>query len=252
MAITDLAATLRLIKYQFRTGRLEQAFATLMVLSLGAGATLGGTKDSWPKLAGLNLSLFAQYGSFVAYALGALFALLLAYRICGEVVVVAEPETTPPSAAIKGLLPFTEDDGKLFGRLGRSIELQRLLAIAQSEQIGVCAVRGQSGAGKSSLLQAGLAFTLGKEHSVYWEAVPTAAPEALLHAIRSRFPDVTTLESLPSEFPHRCVLILDQFEQLSQRQADHAPIFALLDRIAKAPAPHALSAVVGFRREYSS
>ena len=44
MAITDLAATLRLIKYHFRTGRLEQAFTTLMVLSLGAGATLGGTK----------------------------------------------------------------------------------------------------------------------------------------------------------------------------------------------------------------
>jgi hypothetical protein len=148
------------------------------------------------------------------------------------------------------LLPFTEDDGKLFARLGRAIELQRLLATTQSDQIGVCAVRGQSGAGKSSLLQAGLAFSLGKEHAVYWEAVPTAAPEALLHAIRSRFPDVTTLESLPGEFPHRCILILDQFEQLSQREAVHDPIFALLDRIAKAPAPRALSAVVGFRREY--
>jgi hypothetical protein len=41
MAITDLDATLRLIKYQFRTGLLEQAFTTLMVLSLGAGAALG-------------------------------------------------------------------------------------------------------------------------------------------------------------------------------------------------------------------
>jgi hypothetical protein len=188
---------------------------------------------------------------FCGLRAGALFALLLAYRIWKQAVVIVEPPPPPPSAAIKGLLPFTEDDGKLFARLGRPIELQRLLAITQSDQIGVCAVRGQSGAGKSSLLRAGLAFSLGKEHSVYWEAVPTAAPEALLHAVRSRFPDVTTLESLPGEFPQRCVLILDQFEQLSQRQAEHAPIFALLDRIAKAPAPRALSAVVGFRREYS-
>jgi hypothetical protein len=166
-------------------------------------------------------------------------------------VVIVDSPPPPPSAAIKGLLPFTEDDGKLFARLGRSIELQRLLANHPERPNRGCAVRGQSGAGKSSLLRAGLAFSLGKEHSVYWEAVPTAAPEALLHAVRSRFPDVTTLESLPGEFPQRCVLILDQFEQLSQRQAEHAPIFALLDRIAKAPAPRALSAVVGFRREYS-
>ena len=165
--------------------------------------------------------------------------------------VIVDSPPPPPSAAIKGLLPFTEDDGKLFARLGRSIELQRLLANHPERPNRGCAVRGQSGAGKSSLLRAGLAFSLGKEHSVYWEAVPTAAPEALLHAVRSRFPDVTTLESLPGEFPQRCVLILDQFEQLSQRQAEHAPIFALLDRIAKAPAPRALSAVVGFRREYS-
>jgi hypothetical protein len=73
----------------------------------------------------------------------------------------------------------------------------------------------------------------------------------LLHAVRTRFPDVTTLESLPDEFRNRCVLILDQFEQLSQRQAEHTPIFALIDRIAKAPAPHALSGVVGFRRDYT-
>jgi hypothetical protein len=140
MPIADLAATLRLIKYQFRTGRLEQAFTTLMLLSFGAGAALGGTKESWPNFLGLNLSLFARYGSSVAYALGALFALLLAYRIWKQAIVVEEPPPPPPSAAIKGLLPFTEDDGKLFARLGRSIELQRLLAITQSDQIGVCAL----------------------------------------------------------------------------------------------------------------
>jgi len=60
MPLADLAPTLRLIKYQFRTGRLEQAFTTLMLVSVGAGGTLSGTKDSWPKLAGVNLSLFAR------------------------------------------------------------------------------------------------------------------------------------------------------------------------------------------------
>ena len=47
----------------------------------------------------------------------------------------------------------------------------------------------------------------------------TAAPEALLHAVRSRFPDVTSLESFPSDFPVAVSCILDQFEQLSQKQA---------------------------------
>ncbi len=221
-----------------------------MAFSLSAGATLSGVTASKLKIAGLDLTLLAHYGSWVAYALGVFFGILLAYRVLRQAVVIKDEEPPPPPTAIKGLLPFTVDDGNLFARLGRSIELQRLIAIAQSDQIAICAVRGQSGAGKTSLLQAGLMFRLGKEKTVYWEAIPTAAPDALLHALRTRFSDIASLESLPDQCPSRCVLIIDQLEQLSHKTNAHSPIFDLLGRIAKAPAPHILSAVVGFRREY--
>ncbi len=136
--------------------------------------------------------------------------------------------------------------------LGRQIELQQLLGLTQNDRIAISAVRGESGAGKTSLLQAGLAYTLGQEQCVYWEAVPEKAPDALLHAIRSQLPGIESLESLPDACPKRCILLLDQLEQLRTDEPTHAPIFALLQRIAKGPAPHKLSAVVGFRREYTA
>src|ERR1035441_7876230 len=99
MPITDIASTLRLIKYQLRTGRLEQAFTSLMVLLLGVGAALENAQNSL-KLPGLDLSLLARRGSWIAYAMGALFAILLAYRIWKQADVVGEPPPPPPSAAI--------------------------------------------------------------------------------------------------------------------------------------------------------
>lgn len=63
--------------------------------------------------------------------------------------VIVDSPPPPPSAAIKGLLPFTEDDGKLFARLGRSIELQRLLAITQSDQIGAALFAANPGQEKA-------------------------------------------------------------------------------------------------------
>src|SRR5262249_55872707 len=131
--------------------------------------------------------------AYLTYALCAVSALWLLGRIWRQAAVPPPPPDVPMPSAIKGLLPFTVADGKLFGRLGRRAELQSLLALAQEDQIGISVVRGESGAGKTSILQAGLAYTLGEGGCIYWEAVPTKAPEALLHAIRSRLPDVESL-----------------------------------------------------------
>jgi Leucine-rich repeat (LRR) protein len=158
--------------------------------------------------------------------------------------------TTP--SAIKGLLPWGVADGELFARLGRDVELHFLLDRAQNDQIPITVVRGESGAGKTSLLQAGLQFTLKRENCVYWEARPNNAPAELLHAIQNQFPEIESLDSLPAGSKGRWVLILDQFEQLQYGRPEHVPVFELLERIAKEPAPHRLSAVIGFRREYQA
>ena len=85
---------------------------------------------------------------------------------------------------------------------------------------------------------------------MYWEAYPNNAPSRLLHAIQDQFPEIESLESLPAGSKSRWVLILDQFEQIRPGKPEQVPVFELLERIANEPAPHRLSAVIGFRREY--
>jgi len=243
----DLASTFRLILYQFRSGKREQAYASAMVLLFCLGVALGSAPKS---LSGIDLSRPAGYGEIAFYAGSAVFLVLLVHRIWVESIAIREPPPPPPSDAVIGLLPFTEVNGQFFARLGRTNELGRLLAVARNDRAGLCAVRGRSGAGKTSLLRAGLAFSLGAEHCIYWEATLIAAAEDLLHAVQARFPQIESLDRWVEDPPGDCVVILDQFEQLSENLPAHAPIFDLLARIAKAPAPHSLRAIVGFRREY--
>lgn len=163
----------------------------------------------------------------------------------------------PAPSAIKGLYPFSFADGEIFQRLGRVPELQTLLGFALNDQVGVTVVRGESGAGKSSLLQAGLRYVLLRQQDpplpcVYWEAKPSEPAASLLHAIQMEMPEVRSLEELPPNIGRRWVLILDQFEQLRHDVPEHALIFALLERVVRQPAPHPLSLVVAFRREYDS
>jgi hypothetical protein len=236
----DLINKLRVFFYALRQGQKEKVLATLVVALYVAAAYL---RQEWKE--------FPQ-AAYLAYVLCVAFALWLIYRVWKQATPPPPPAAGPVPSAIKGLLPFTAADGLLFAQLGRHIELQQLLALAQNEQIAISAVRGESGAGKTSLLRAGLSYTLGEQQCVYWEAVPENAPLALLHAIRSQFPEIESLESLPGAFSKRCVLILDQFEQLRIGEPAHASIFALLGRIANAAAPHKLSTIVSFRREYAA
>ncbi len=240
---SDLIAKLRAFFYALRHGQMEWVLATL---TLGLPVAAAYLRQ--------ELNHFHWAGD-LAYALSAASGLWLIYRVWKRAAPPPDLPAGPLSSAIKGLSPFTAADGRLFAQLGRHIELQQLLGLARNDLVATSAVRGESGAGKTSLLQAGLAYSLGQEqcvYCVYWEAVPEKAPEVLLHAIRSQLPGIESLESLPEACPKRCVLILDQFEQLRAGEPAHAPVFALLDRIAKAPAPHKLSALVGFRREYTA
>src|SRR5262249_28766602 len=126
-------------------------------------------------------------------------------------------------SAIKGPMAFTEADGELFRKLDRESELQKLLGLVLDDQILMVVVRGASGAGKTSLLRAGLNDIVGDMAVChYWEAVPTEPDNGLLRAIQERWPEgaekPARLAELvnPSETLGRRshVIVLDQFEQL--------------------------------------
>ncbi|MGE0886751.1 MAG: twin-arginine translocation signal domain-containing protein [Blastocatellales bacterium] len=171
-------------------------------------------------------------------------------------------EPLPPGkdrpSAIKGPMAFTEADGELFRKLGRESELQKLLGLALDDQVLLIVIRGASGAGKTSLLRAGLKHILGDRAIFhYWEAVPTEADKGLLRAIQEKWPEGTakpaSLEELvnPANTLGRQshVIVLDQFEQMRGNRK----LFALLRRILReSKPPHRITWVIAFRREFSA
>ena len=234
---------LQSIIYAIRRGQTNQALAIFVPILIAAGEYI---RREWKE------PHWTLYVAYAAYGLAGLCFVRLAWRLWKVAAPPPEPPGNPAPSAIKGLLPWGLADGELFASLGRRAELQSVLDRAQNEQIPITVVRGESGAGKTSLLQDGLQYTLKKENCVYWEARPNNAPGELLHAIRNQFPDIESLDSLPSASKGRWVLIMDQFEQLRPGRLEHRPVFQLLERIAKEPAPHRLSVVVGLRREYQA
>ncbi len=160
---------------------------------------------------------------------------------------------------IKGPSAFTPGDGELFRRLGRESELQELMGYVLDNQTPLVVLMGESGAGKTSLLRAGLPHIL-KDKGVrvhYWEAVPTDSAERLLRAIQEDWSDngekkPAKLEDLINPSAEALgaethVIVLDQFEQLRGRNA----VLQLLRRVARESLPpHRLTWVVAFRREY--
>jgi GTPase SAR1 family protein len=71
-----------------------------------------------------------------------------------------KPNDQPLPSAIKGLMAFTDEDGELFLKLERGNELAQLKNYLFDPQIGLVVMMGESGAGKTSLLRAGLSHLL--------------------------------------------------------------------------------------------
>lgn len=194
-------------------------------------------------------------------ALYAIGTIALVYGIWWVRRLVNPPELPPVQnrpSAIKGLTPFTEADGELFRKLGRERELQKLLGFVLDDQILMVVVRGASGAGKTSLLRAGLKHILDDSAVFhYWEAVATEPDQRLLHAIQERWPEGATKPSTLAELINPShtlgkqshVVVLDQFEQLHGNQE----IFQLLSRIiSESKPPHRITWVISFRHEFTN
>jgi hypothetical protein len=126
-------------------------------------------------------------------ALYAIGAIALVYGFVRVWRLVNPPELLPAKdrpSAITGPRAFTEADGELFRKLGRERELQKLLGLVLDDQVLMVVVRGASGAGKTSLLRAGLKHIVGKDADFhYWEAVPVEPDKGLLRAIQERWPE---------------------------------------------------------------
>jgi hypothetical protein len=179
------------------------------------------------------------------------------------------PAVTNRPTAIKGPAAFTPADGELFRKLGREDELKKLLGYIEDDQVRLVVLMGASGAGKTSLLRAGLTDVLkGKEIKYhYWEAVPSEAKRGLLRAIQESWhgessggagstdqpAEPKSLDDLVNPSPAigdgKHVIVLDQFEQL--RGNTNGQVFQMLRKVArKAKPPHRITWIVAFRREF--
>lgn len=168
--------------------------------------------------------------------------------------------TVKPSA-IKGPFPFGEMDGEIFSQLGREADLSKILGWVLDSQICFTALKGESGAGKTSLLRAGLAYTLAKEKEkygvtpIYWEAMPEKPAEELLRAIHVVCPEekesLQTLYDLVDKASGtKKVIMIDQAEQLSPEK--HSELFELFKKIVAQKPPYRTNWIIAFREEYAS
>ena len=250
-----------------RYGRREQVLLVFAFL-LGAGGKWIVTPDLIP--------LSEEIATNVPYGLyGVALVLVIAAiaRIWKQAIPPRkeiEPDVQKP-AAIKGPMAFGQQDGALFAQLGREAELRKLLGFILDDQIPLVVVMGESGTGKTSLLRAGLEYTLARGGAsepvvpIYWEAFPSDPVAGLLRTLQLKWgqeekgdasDDNETLfpESLDDLLSYdaspRRVIILDQAEQLSPER--HAEFFDLLRRVVQQPPPHQVTWVVAFRREYAA
>jgi hypothetical protein len=263
----QVTAWLREIVRSLRHSSLRASLVLFALLSFAAAWLVRGDqaksfgsywlKDDWQR--------FSESASLILLAVGGALFLGAFFRIWKEAIPPPESVDAVRPTVIKGPLAFGRHDAEIFRRLGRENETATLLNLILDDQIGLIVVKGDSGAGKTSLLRAGLPGLLANQSPPiayhYWEAIPEQAETGLLNAVTSEWaesheaPVPEQLIDLNAEHPHagRRVIVLDQFEQLSPSKSEHAAIFQLLMHAAVlAMPPHRMTYIVAFRADYSS
>ncbi len=165
--------------------------------------------------------------------------------------------------ALKGPTAFTARDGRLFRELGREPETSELLEHIMNPDVPLIVIMGASGAGKTSLLRAGLCWNLRhmRVPVAYWEARADRPVADLAVTLKALLPPRRGHESneqlsLVEELnlgveAGRAVIVFDQLEQLDPECPSHKPVFGMLrDAALRGPGSHLTTFVVAFRREF--
>ncbi len=235
-----------------RHGPRELALALLGFLLLGAPALIPA-KEDFPSV----VQDVRPWIVFALIGLGLAFLIAVVWIVSRKVLApVPEDSDAKISDALKGASAFTPEDGELFARLGRTEEMGRLRGWVLDDQVTLVVVKGESGAGKTSLLRAGLTHALRADDVavVYWEASPAEPESKLLQAIRAKWGSDAPLADFDQVFGEldgrRCVVVLDQLEQLSPQS--HPGVFEFLTQAAAAGRPCPVTCIVAFREEYAS
>jgi hypothetical protein len=187
----DLTVRLRVIIRYLRHSPREPSLVFAALMAAGVAFLVQGNqakqfgelifKDNWRNISGYtSLALFVFSGLLFASA---------CFLLWKQLSPRPESKDTDQPTAIKGPMAFGQHDAELFRRLGRETEIGTLLNWILDEQIGLIVVKGDSGAGKTSLLRAGLPEMLSKQAPPieyhYWEAVPDQPTIGLLNAVQA-------------------------------------------------------------------
>ena len=159
----------------------------------------------------------------------------------------------------RGLLRFEERDADIF--FGRDAAVVEVLKILRDEP--VLAIVGDSGSGKSSLLQAGIAHQVRKAglgHSSVWQIVSTRPGDNPMHSVRNALSgaDESAGSNVLSLLRERIrpdsplLLIIDQFEELFtlNSSTEEPQVFAQALAQAVAQYPNDFRLVLGMRSDY--
>lgn len=253
MSPEDLLNKARLLFELWRTRRYDK---------LAAMGTLAGAAAFIAVTNGKSSALIPERFRPAVQILLAAFTLVCLTFLAVQVWRIRVPGASPAGQAVpssvRGPLAFTEADSELFRKLGRELLINQALAYVTGNQFPVILVSGESGVGKTSLLRAGLMVPLTEQFDrkvIYWEATPTNSWESLTRTIIEGFGGDAGSVSFEGFFERKAsatgvVMILDQFEQLSADNEKHLPIFELILRAARAPAPHSVTWMVAFRRDF--
>ena len=181
------------------------AIVALNPVSAGKVGELFGVKElpSWyPTAFALGL------GGIAVSAVGAAVVTLPKRR---------SPEITPERQAIKGLRSFELKDAEIFKQLERQKDVQECLDALSDPELRLAILTGESGAGKSSLLQAGLMPRLAEvDFQGVYVKLGDRDPVSLIRRALAAPEDeafVPMLTNAVARTGKPIVLILDQFEQ---------------------------------------